>query len=137
MISPVSVFWFSFHRKVLFPFLFCFSVFRIARRHLLALIARRHPARAYRAPLSCSRPSRAVILLASIARRHPARVHRAPSSCSRAHRALIFSSGPPFEETSKQLLLGGLHLPRRAGVRLRSCLTLQFLDRAIRFEVSG
>src|SRR5205814_9760386 len=35
------------------------------------------PARAHRAPSSCSRLSRAVILLAPIARRHPARVHRA------------------------------------------------------------
>ena len=119
MTSPVSVFWFSFHKKVLFSFLFlfCFSVFRIARRH---------PTRAHRAPSSCSRPSRAVILLAPVARRHPAR----------AYRALIFSSGPPFEETSKQLLLGVLHLPCRRSVRLRSCLTIQFLDRAISFKVS-
>jgi len=102
MISPVSVFWFSFHRKVLFPFLFCFSVFRIARRHLLALIARRHPARAYRAPLSCSRPSRAVILLASIARLHPARVHRAPSTCSCPSRAVILLSRPSRADLLKR-----------------------------------
>jgi hypothetical protein len=65
-----------------------------------------------------------------------ARAYRAPSG-ARVHRALVLSSGPPFEKTSKKLLLGGLHLLRRCGVRLRSCLALQVLDRDMGLQVSG
>jgi len=122
MILPPSVFWFSSHRKVLVLSFFHsrFSLF-ISRAH-------RAPSavRAYRAP-SAVRAHRAP---------PAARAHRAPSA-ARAHRAPSPSSGPPFEKTSEQLLLGRLHRPRRGGVRLRSCPVLQFLDRDIRFEVSG
>ena len=93
----------------------------------------RLPARVHRA-LSAARVYRALSAARVYRALSAARVHRALTA-ARAYRAL-HSSGPPFQEAGEQLLLGSLHLPRRSGVRLRSCLALQLLDRDIRFQLS-